>query len=272
MKHLKITSLLAGAVCLLLPGAHATLLFTDGFNYPADSYLGGNVNPGNNTAWTGGSPFLQIGPGPGGLSYPGFQGLGGNDLVYTSGFTNSSTSINIYSAVTSGSIYYSFLIDATTLPTANNYITSLNPGTTGPGGGTDAMAIYVGASGTGYKIGVRNGNSGASYAGTTLQLNTTYLIVTELTLGTTPTVSLFLDPFPGMAQPGTASATQTGTVAVTSVADVGFKAQSSASAGAFLIDDLSIGTSWSDVTVPEPSPIALAGLGAVGLFWFRRRR
>ncbi|HLX69463.1 MAG TPA: PEP-CTERM sorting domain-containing protein [Verrucomicrobiae bacterium] len=269
MKHLKATSLLAGAVCLLLPSAHASLLFTDGFNYTAGSNLGGNINPGNATAWTGGNAALQIGSS--GLSYPGFQGLGGNDLIYTSGST-ATTSLNTFSTVTSGSIYYSFLIDATTLPTANNYITSLNPGTTGPGGSGDSMAVYVGANGSGWKIGVRNGNSGAAYENTVLQLNTTYLIVAELTLGTTPTVSLYLDPFPGMAQPGTPNATQTGTVAATSVDDVGFKAQSAATAGAFLIDDISLGTTWADVTVPEPSPIALAGLGVAGLFWVRRRR
>lgn len=267
MPHLKSASLLAGAVCLLLPGAHATLLFSEGFNYTAGSNLGGNVNPGSGVAWSGGNSQLQIGSGT--LSYPSFPGYAGNELKYTSG-PSAVTSTNIYAPVTSGSIYYSFLIDATTLPTANNYITSLNNGTA-PNGSTDAMAIYVGALGSGWKIGVRNGNSGAAYESTVLQLNTTYMVVTELTFGSTPTVSLYLDPITGQPQPGTASATQNGTVAVPAVDDVGFKAQSSTAAGAFLIDDLTIGTTWADVTVPEPSVLALAGIGVVGLIWFRRR-
>lgn len=264
-----------GTICLLIQSAHGTLLFSEGFNYTPGSNLGGNVNPGNSTAWTGGNPALAIGSTT--LSYPGFAGLPGNDLVYTPNGTSSSTSINTYSAQTSGDLYYSFLIDCTTLPTANNYVTSLNGGTAAPGGSSDDLAFYVGASGTGWKIGVRTtgGGSGANYAGTTLQLNTTYLVVGELALGSSPAVSLFLDPTPGGSQPGTADATQTTTTAITSVDDVGFKAQTSTAAGDFLIDDLNIGTAWGDVVpaaVPEPSIFALAGLGALALARFRRQR
>ena len=269
MKHFKSTSLLAGAVCLLLPSAHATLLFSDGFNYTAGGNLGGNINPGSGLPWSGSS--TQITVGNSGLTYPGFQGLGGNSLVLTPGAATTTT--NEYSAVTSGNIYYSFLVDCTTLPTANNFITSLNQGTA-PNGGTDAMAIYVGASGaSGWKIGVRTtgGGSGASFASTTLSLNTTYLVVAELSLGATSTASLFLDPFPGQAQPGTASATQSTTTAIAGVNDVGFKAQSATTVGNFIIDDISIGTQWSDVTVPEPSIAALSGIGLFGLICYRRR-
>jgi hypothetical protein len=272
MKHLKSSSLLVGAVCLLLPSTHATLLFSDGFNYTAGGNLGGNINPGNSTAWSGSSSQITVGNS--GLTYPGFQGYGGNSVVLTPGAATTTT--NVYSAVTgSGStIYYSFLIDCTTLPTANNYITSLNQGTA-PNGSTDAMAIYVGASGaSNWRVGVRTtgGGSGATFESTALSLNTTYLVVTELTLGPNPTVSLFLNPFPGLGQPGSPSATQTGTNAVLSVNDVGFKAQSATTVGNYIIDDLSIGTTWADVTVPEPSILALGGIGLLGLISYRRRR
>lgn len=271
MKLLRCAPLVAAGLGLLLPSVHATLLFSEGFDYTSGGNLGGNINPGSGVAWTGGNSQLAIGSTD--LTYPGLQDLGGNDLVYTSG-PSAVTSVNTYSAVTSGSIYYSFLIDCTTLPTGNNYLTALNPGTTAPGGGTDAMSFYVGTLGTGYKIGVRNGNSGAAYASTALSLNTTYLVVGELTLGTTPSLSLYLDPTPGGTQPLTADATQNGTVAVSSVDDVGFKAQSSTGAGDWQIDNLNIGTTWADVTpsvVPEPSMLALIGIGALGLISFRRR-
>lgn len=272
MKSSTPLALSIGAICLLLQSTHATLLFSEGFNYTPGNNLGGSVNPGNSTAWTGGSPTLAIGSTT--LSYPGLTGLPGNDLVYTPNGTSSSTSINTYSAVTSGSIYYSFLIDCTTLPTANNYITSLNGGTSVPSGSGDALAFYVGASGTGWKIGVRTtgGGSGANYAGTTLQLNTTYLVVGELTLGSSSTASLFLNPIAGDSQPASANATQSTTTAITSIDDVGFKAQTATSAGDFMIGNLNIATTWDEVTVPEPSFFALAGVGALALARFRRQR
>jgi len=264
-------STLAGAF-LACQCAHANLLFSEGFNYTAGANLGGQVNPGNGVAWSGGNPVLAIGNNN--LTYPGLLDLGGNDLVYTSG-SASSTTYNTYSAVTSGSVYFSFLINSTTLPTANNYLMALNPGTTTPGGSSDALSIYVGASGTGYKIGVRTtgGGSGAAYASDVLALDTTYMIVGELTFGSTETASLFFDPTPGGSQPATPDSTQTTTTAISGVDDIGIKAQSSASAGDFNIDSLMIGTTWADVTptaVPEPAAYGLMGAGLIALIYRRR--
>jgi hypothetical protein len=105
-------------------------------------------------------------------------------------------------------------------------------------------------------------------------LNTTYLVVEELTLGSGPVANLYVDPLPGGSQPGTATATQTGTTAVASVDDVGLKIQSSGTSGNYDIDDLLIGTTWASVTpatVPEPSTFALFGSGMVLLQVARRR-
>jgi len=266
--------ILAGIVAVCCQSARAQLLFSEPFNYTPGSGIAGLVNPGNSNAWTGGSATeLQIGSSQ--LTYSGLQESPGNDLVYTSG-GSASTSYNTYSAVTSGSIYYSFLINCTTLPTANQYISALNPGVAVPGGSSDAMAIYVGASGTGWKIGVRTtgGGSGAAYSGA-LMLDTTYLVVGELTLGSAPVANLFVGPTPGGAQPGTATATQSTATAINSIDDVGFKIQTATTAGNFQIGNLLIAQDWADVTPqasPEPSTFALMGLGSLAGIWKLRRR
>jgi len=254
----------AGMVAMCCQSAHAQPLFSEAFNYTPGSALAGKVNPGNSVAWTGGNAAeLMIGSSQ--LTYPGLQEAAGNELVYTSS-GSASTSYNTYTAVTSGTIYYSFLINCTTLPTASEYITSLNPGTATPNGGTDAMSTYVNASGAGWKIGARA--DGASTISTgALNINQTYFVVEALTLGAAPVASLYLDPVPGGSQPVTPTAMDTGTTAVTSVADVGFKVQSTTATGNFDIGNLLIAPDWADVTpvstVPEPNTFALLGGGLV---------
>jgi len=271
----QVVAVLGAIISVSCQTARAQLLFSEGFNYTSGQGLVNQVNPGNSTAWTGGNTAeLQIGSSQ--LTYPGLQELAGNDLVYTSSGA-SSASYNTYSAVTSGSIYYSFLIDCTTLPTANEYISALNPGVAGPGGSSDALSMYVGASGSGWKMGVRTtgGGSGGVYS-TALALNTTYLVVGELTLGSAPVANLFVDPTPGSTQAafGTPTATQSTATAINSVDDVGFKVQSVTTTGNFVIGNLLIAPDWADVTpmaVPEPATCPLLGLGGLIVAWKLRR-
>jgi hypothetical protein len=105
-------------------------------------------------------------------------------------------------------------------------------------------------------------------------LDTTYLVVAEYTFGGLGSASLYLDPVAGAGQP-TAAVTLAGNGTVTSIADVGFKAQTTPTTGTSLIDNLIIGTTWADVTPtasPEPSTLALAGLGLLAAAGVRRLR
>jgi PEP-CTERM motif len=256
---------LVSAICLTFHSAHATLLFQEAFNYTAGSALAdsGNVNPGSGLAWNGGNAGLTIGNGN--LTYSGLTDLGGNELSIAN--STAGTSINTFNNVTSGQIYYSFLLDVTTADGANDYVTSLNPGTTAPNGGSDALAVYVYSNNT---LGIRTAGESTVHT-PTLSLDTTYLVVVDYDFDTT-TANLWLDPVAGDSQPAvTESLAGSGTV--TAIDDVGFKAQ--ATTGDFLVDNLRIGTTWTDVTpaaVPEPSAFALAGLGLLGLVARFRRR
>jgi len=264
-----------GLTLVLTPAVQAALIFEDGFNYSTGNLAG-------NGLWTGASANIQVGSLS--LTVPGLADTAspGGDVTVTSGVSAGTTKANFTTtAVTGGSLYYAFLAVCTTLPTANNYLTSLNATGGGPSGSADPLSVYVGAptgDSTHFKIGVRHTStgSGATYttANSTFTVGSTHLFVVEYTFGGVGgTVSLFVDPTPGGSQP-----TPDVTVAGVSGSDtanlqvVGFKAQSAASAGNWTFDTVRIGDTWADVTpVPEPSSLALMGL-AVGMLLLRRPR
>ena len=265
MKLSHTTVLGVGALCFPFQSAHASPLFSEAFNYTAGSALApSHVNPGNGLAWSGGNAGLTIGSGN--LTYPGLTDQGGNELSIAN--ATAGTSINEFANVTSGQIYYSFLLDVTTVDGANGYVTSLNPGSTTPNGGSDALAIYLYTTGT---LGIRTAGASTVHTSSALSLNTTYFVVVDYDFAATA-VNLWLNPVPGASQPA-ATLTLAGNASVTAIDNVGFKTQ--ATTGDYLIDNLRLGTSWTDVTpsaVPEPSTFALAGMGMFGVVLARRMR
>lgn len=264
------------AAFLASSSARATLLFEDGFNYNAGGLNASDVSPAglSGNAWSSGSSHITVVSNN--LTYAGLQDLGGNSIQDVWDVSAGSV-VNTYTAQTSGAIFYSFLLNCTTAPSANQYLTALNPGTGAPNGSTDALQVDIGpGSGGGFEVGLRTAGQSITMLGTSLALDTTYLVVAEYSFAGSGTATLYLDPTPGGAQPA-ASVTLAGNGSVTSIADVGFKAQSS-TVGQADIDNLLIGTAWADVTpasiaTPEPSTIALGGVGLLLLTArFRRSR
>jgi hypothetical protein len=271
LAYAKLAAVAAG--CLALQSARAVVLFNDGFNYALGGLNASDVSPAgaSGNAWSSGSSHITVVSGD--LTYSGLQDLGGNSIQDVWGVSAGSV-VNTYTAQTSGSIFYSFLINCTTAPSASTYLTSLNPGTGAPNGSSDALQVDVSPSGAGFKVGLRTAGASITSASTVFSLDTTYLVVAEYTFGGTGSASLYLDPIPGGSQP-TADVTLAGNSTVTSIADVGFKAQTTPTTGTFLLDNLIIGTTWADVTPiasPEPSTLALAGIGLLVAAGVRRLR
>ena len=264
------------AACRAVPSARAVVLFNDGFNYAVGGLNATDVSPAgaSGNAWSSGSSHITVVNNN--LTYSGLQDLGGNAVQDVWGVSAGSV-VNTYTAQTSGSVFYSFLLNCSVAPSVNTYLTALNPGTGAPNGSSDALQIDIGPGGTGgFVVGLRTAGAAITSASTVLSLDTTYLVVAEYTFGGLGSASLFLDPVAGGSQP-TADVTLAGNGTVTSLADLGFKAQTTTAAGTSLLDDVRVGTSWTDVTplsaTPEPSTLALTGLGLLGLAArFRRAR
>lgn len=242
--------------------SYATVLFSEAFNYTDGTGLGGSVNPGNSLAWTAGSSGLTITNVN--LTYAGLADQGGNALVIQNAAAGST--VNTYANQTSGQVFYSFLFDPLIANGGNNYVTALNPAGGAPNGGSDAIDMQYFASGL---LRLR-ANASAAVGATTLTLGTTYFIVMEYDIDN-KVATMWLNPTPGAAAP-VAYTNITGTTA-TALNDVGFKAQ--ASTGRFIVDNLTVGTTYADVTqaIPEPSALGLAAAG-IGLMigMLRRRR
>jgi hypothetical protein len=271
--------LVAGACCLLVQSANATLMFSDGFNYTSGTQLSSDA------PWSGGGANITIGSAN--LTDPPLQDLSpsGNDLTLQSGIASGTAVVNFNpSNITSGTIFFSFLLQPTTMPTGNNELMDLLPsGATGLQGSTAALAIYVGSqNATQYKIGVRHGLSGATYASSAATiLGSTSLIVVAYTFNggvNDDTVSLWLNPSSGSLGGGSAPAadvsfSNSALADSTGLSVVGIKSQGANPQGFWNVDSLRIGDTWADVTpVPEPSTLALVGSGLALMFGMIRRR
>jgi hypothetical protein len=184
----------------------------------------------------------------GNLSYAGLPASTGNKVTFDGAGIDAAM---LFTQQTSGTVYYSFLLDVTSLGSLNTtggYFTGFNEGT----GSNYGATVWTRKDGTGYDIGINPRTTVTNTVWSTATvINTTVFIVIsyQMVTGTTnDVVKMWINPTPGGTEPAaTASATNTGTD-LANVDRILIRQDAAATTPFIQMDELRIGTTWADVT------------------------
>lgn len=260
MKKLIFTFLACG-VAAVSPGL-ATILVQDSF--PTNGNLVGT------TPAVGGTWSLL----PGAATDP-LNVVNGSLSI---GAANGQDAASQYVTPQTGDIFSGFDFTLTTIPstgTNGGYIAAFRDGTVASGAYVGRFFILrtAGTSATEFQIGVTNTAANLAAAGaatwaTNLTLGSTYRIVMRFNT-TTDQTTLWVNP----SSTADTSVTATDAVSVVNLDGFAFR-QDASSHGASSLDTLAVATTFAEVTpVPEPTTVALFGIGlGMVLFGLRRRR
>lgn len=222
-----------------------TLPYYEGFDYAANSTLGSqqkwtNVNSGDDILATSGN-----------LSYTGLTPTG-NSIVFDG------AGIDCFSPLTdtnSGVLYYSFLVNIGSMAGVTSadggYFAGFSSGTTTLGGTLWATRVDDNT----YQLGVEvRTATGANTTFTTASYTTgqTHLVVVayRFNAGTTSDdiVDLWIDPVIGDSEPTPTISDSHAATDLTSITNFFLRQDSTSETGSMQIDELRIGTTWTQVT------------------------
>ena len=219
-----------------------TTVFTEEFEYDALKKLTEN---GYTVSSGGGTNPLTVGTGNG-LTYSGYPLAGGNGLALT---TSGEDDYKSFTAINSGSVYMSFLVNLSAAQAGGDYFIGLSP-TSGQTNYT--MRVHAKSQGAGFVLGLKEFNeTNAVYGTTEFAFGTTYLIVVKLTFTTgdmNDPMVLYVNPTVG-AEPanGEVSLTETTKADQADVSFVTFRQGSAGAAPTLVIDGVRVSGAWADL-------------------------
>jgi hypothetical protein len=236
-----------------------TLPHLDAINYTSGQALQ------NQTGWTVLNTGDDIAITSGNLSYSGLAASSGNKFSFDGAGIDAAKQ---FTQQTSGTVYYSFLMNVSNLGllnTTGTYFTGLNEGTSTNFGAT----VWTRKNSTsGYDIGINPRTTAANTVWTTAQATSSTVMVVvsyQIISGTgNDVVKLWINPTPGGAEPTpTLSATNTSGTDLANLNRI-FIRQDAATTTPFIdMDELRIGTTWASVTPAGASTPALTASGTL---------
>ena len=244
------TILLMGAVCV-----NAQLLFEENFNYADEDELtehGWTAHSGSET-----NPITVTSPG---LTYTDYPSVSGNAALLDN--TGEDVSQN-FTEQSSGTIYVSFLVNVSSLPSGGEYFLHLGP--TSMGTKYYAKVWVFKETDSDIEFAVTKKSNSPSYTSNDYSNNTTYLLVIkyEFIAGEkNDKVSLFVlsDPDLPDTEPGTPTQGPIAESEETDPANLGTIALRQFDSNQNIkIDGIRVGLSWSDA----PIPVELSSFNAI---------
>jgi hypothetical protein len=242
MKKTLLILLFAIGVCYWGWG-QVTLPHLDPINYTVGQALQ------TQTGWTTLNSGDNLLIASGSLSYSGLATPSYNKVTFDGAGIDAA---KLFTQQSSGTVYYSFLLNVTALGSLNTtggYFTGFTEGA----GTTFGATVWSRSDGAGFDLGLnpRTTATNTVWSTGTTPINTTLLIVIsyQLVSGTTnDIVKMWINPTPGSTEP---SATLTATNTLTDLANLNriLIRQDATTTTPFIeMDELRIGTTWADVT------------------------
>ena len=230
--------------------AQVTLPHLDAMNYTSGTALG--VASG----WAALNSGDAINVASGNLSYFGLPTSTGNKISFDG---VGMEGVKIFTQQTTGTVYWSFLVNVTALGSLNTtggYFAGLNEGTASNFGAT----IWARSDGAGYDLGINPRTTAANtqWSSGTTSINNTLLVVVSYTIvsGTgNDVVKMWINPQLGGTEPTpTLTATNTGGTDLLNINRILLRQDGTTTTPFIEMDEFRIGTSWTDVTPAGSSP------------------